>query len=279
MKTILFPTDLSKNSENAFRFAVEIAREEKSRILLMHAYETPIIYTDAAIPAAIVDYELYRDTALKQLKKFHAQFAGEISDIKVELILQQGLPSARTIEVAIEKKADLIVLASTSTNQAERFLIGSNTARIIRDAPAKVLVVPPKAKFNGFNKIVFATDLTDDNLTASLEVASFAKSFSSELIYLNVDNKNLVHDDMDLAKVTDRIRQFVKYPKMKGYVCTDLNIADGITYFLKNHKADCLAMATHHRRFLAAVINPSITKRVSFKTNIPLLVVHTPDHL
>jgi hypothetical protein len=61
---------------------------------------------------------------------------------------------------------------------------------------------------------------------------------------------------------------------MKGYVCTDLNVADGITFFLKNTKADCLAMATHHRKFLQAIVNPSITKRVSYKTDLPLLIIH-----
>lgn len=277
MKTILCPTDFSKSSENAVKYAVDLARQFKSKIILMHAYETPVIYTDVTVSSVQIDFELLRESALKQLKKIYTKILESVKDVHFELVLQQGLPSARTVEIAIEKKVDMVVMASTASTQVQRFLIGSNASRVVRDAPCKVMLVPPKAKFTGLKKIVYSTDLSDENLIASNQVVNFAQMFRSELVFLNVDNKNLVHDETDLAKVTHRIRQFVQYPKMKGYVCTDLNIADGITFFLKNEKADCLAMATHHRKFLQAIANPSITKRVSYKTDIPLLIIHLED--
>ena len=200
-----------------------------------------------------------------------------VKDVQFELILQQGLPSSRTVEIATEKKVDMIVMATTASTQVQRFLIGSNASRVIREAPCKVMLIPQKAKFNGFKKIVFSTDLSDENLIASNQVVSFGQMFKSEIIFLNVDNKNLIHDETDLTRVTHRIKQFVQYPKMRGYVCTDLNIADGISFFLKNEKADCLALATHHRKFLSALANPSITKRVSYKTDIPMLIIHLAD--
>ena len=277
MKTILCPTDFSKSSENAVKYAVEMARLFKSRIILMHAYETPVIYTDVTVSSVQIDFEMLREGALKQLKKFYAKILESVKDVTFELVLQQGLPSARTVEIAIEKKADMVVMASTASNQVQRFLIGSNASRVIRDAPCKVMVVPPKAKFNGMKKIIFSTDLSDENLTAANQIVDFAHMFRSEVIFLNVDNRNLIHDEADLARMTHRIKQFVQYPKMKGFVCTDLNVADGITFFLKSEKADCLAMATHHRKFLQAIANPSVTKRVSYKTDIPLLITHLED--
>ncbi len=276
MKTILCPTDFSKGSENAVRYAVELARKYKSKIILMHAYETPVIYTDVSVSAVQIDFNVLKDDALKQLKKFHAKVLEKGKDVPFELILQQGLPSARTTEIATEKKVDMIVMANTSSTEEQRFFIGSNASRVIKDTPCKVMLIPQKSKFNGMKKIVFSTDLSDENLVASNEVVEMAKMFKSEMIFLNVDNKSLVHDDSDLSRVTQRIKQYVTYPKMKGFVCTDLNVADGITYFLKNEKADCLAMVTHHRKFLQAMANPSITKRVSYQADVPMLVIHLP---
>lgn len=277
MKTILCPTDFSKSSENAVHYAIAIARKFKSRIILMHSYETPVIYTDVTIASVSIDYEALHEAALKQLKKFYSNILAEARDIKFELILQQGLPSARTIEIAIEKKADLIVMANTSSTELQRFLIGSNASRVLREAPCNVFIVPRKAKFDGLKKIAYTTDLSEENLLASGRITSLAQMFNSELLFLNIDNKGLLHDESDLGRVTHRIRQFVKYPKMKGYVCTDLNIADGITFFLKKEKVSCLAMATHHRGLLKSMTNPSITKRVAYKTDIPLLVTHIDD--
>ena len=274
MKTILCPTDFTKGSENAVRYAIELAKIYKSKIILMHAYETPVIYTDVSVSTVQLDFDMLREAAVKQLKKFHAKILESEKQVPFELLLQQGLPSARVNEIATEKKVDLIVMANTSSTQVQRFFIGSNASRVIKDAPCKVMLIPSKAKFKGLKKIVFSTDLSDENLIASNEVVLMAKTFKSEIIFLNVDNKNLIHDDADLSRVTHRIRQFVTYPKMKGFVCTDLNIADGITYFLKNEKADCLAMVTHHRKFLQAMANPSITKRVSYSTDVPLLIIH-----
>lgn len=274
MKTILCPTDFSKSSENAVLYAVELAKIYKSKILLLHAYETPVIYTDVSVSTVQLDFNLLKEDALKQLKKFYSKILETVKNVPFELVLQQGLPSSRTVEIAIEKKVDLIVMANTSSTQVQRFFIGSNASRVIKDAPCKVMLIPQKSKFNGLKKIVFSTDLSDENLIASNEVVEIAKMFKSELLFLNVDNKNLVHDDADLTRVTHRIKQFVQYPKMKGFVCTDLNIADGITFFLKNEKADCLAMVTHHRKFIQAMANPSITKRVSYKADLPLLIIH-----
>ena len=277
MKTIICPTDFSKASENAVHYAVGLARQFKSKVILMHAYETPVIYTDVTVASLQIDFEAIRENALKQLKKFYARILESVNDVQFELVLQQGLPSARVIELAIEKKADMVVMATTASGQLQRFLIGSNASRVVREAPCKVMLVPPKAKFSGLKKIVYTTDLSDDNLIASNQVAGIAERFNAELIFLNIDNKSLVHDENDLRRITHRIRQFVTYPKMKGFVCTDLNIADGITFFLKSQKADCLAMATHHRRILQSMVNPSVTKRVSYQTHLPLLVIHLEE--
>ena len=277
MKTILCPTDFSKSSENAVRYAIELARISKAKILLMHAYETPVIYTDVTISTVQIDFELLRESALKQLKKLYARLIEQVRDVSIELVLQQGLPSTRTVEIAIEKKVDLIVMATTATNQLQRFLIGSNASRVLKHAPCKVLLVPPRARYSGLKKLVYATDLSEGNLMTANQLSDMASLFKSELIFLNIDNKSLVHDESDITRVTHRIRQYVAYPRMKGYVCTDLNVADGITFFLKKEKADCLVMATHHRKFIQALANPSVTKRVAYQTDIPLLILHMED--
>ena len=37
----------------------------------MHAYETPVIYTDVSVSTFQIDFNVLKDDALKQLKKFH----------------------------------------------------------------------------------------------------------------------------------------------------------------------------------------------------------------
>ncbi|MGZ3301815.1 MAG: universal stress protein [Isosphaeraceae bacterium] len=44
IKTILHPTDFSKPSECALRFACALARDYQARLLLLHVVEPPVYY-------------------------------------------------------------------------------------------------------------------------------------------------------------------------------------------------------------------------------------------
>ncbi|MBK8845670.1 MAG: universal stress protein [Bacteroidetes bacterium] len=103
MQTILCPVDFSASSENAVRYAVQLNQVLKSKIILMHAYMTPVLYSDVAPFVASLDFETLQSEAYESLKKFCNKVVGD-TEKNVELLIQQGLPSARIIEIAIEKK-------------------------------------------------------------------------------------------------------------------------------------------------------------------------------
>jgi nucleotide-binding universal stress UspA family protein len=278
MKTILIPTDFSKNADNACKYAIEIAKETKAKIILMHAYETPVIYTEIPLTMSM-DYQVLSKLASDKLKKYGNKIKESARGVKIELILQQGLASARIKEIALEKKADLIVIGTTGKGALEKILMGSNTLRILRNAPCLVLAIPPKAKYDGFKKIVYATDLLSDNLNHTKTLIPFAKIFNSEILFLNI-NTHLLQDNGEdgIKKITSKIKSNFTYPKTTGYICNDGNVADGINFFLKKHEADCLVMYTHHRTIWQSIFNRSITKEVALHTSVPLLIIHKNDY-
>lgn len=277
MKTILVPTDFSKNADNACKFAIEIAKETQAKIILMHAYETPVLYTEVPMTMQM-DIMMFEKSASVELKKYYKKISELAPDVKIELILQQGLASERMKEIALEKKADLIVVGTTGKGKLEKILLGSNTTRIIRKAPCLVLAIPPKAKYVGLKKIVYATDLLNDNLNHAKTLIPFAKTFNSEILFLNVNTHLLSDNEEDnLKTITKKIKSHVRYPKTSGYICDDVNVADGINFFLKKHKADCLAMYTHHKGIMGNIFKHSITQEVAVHTSTPLLVIHEHD--
>ena len=46
METILVPTDFSRNAENALKYAVDLAKKEGAKIILMHACHNNYINSD-----------------------------------------------------------------------------------------------------------------------------------------------------------------------------------------------------------------------------------------
>lgn len=280
MKTILIPTDFSKNADNACKYAIEIAKATKAKIILMHTFETPVLYSDIPLMTVQMDYAYMHNAAVKELKKYNEKISKLTTGLKIDLIVQQGLASSRIREIALEKKADMIVMGATGKGALERMMMGSNTSRLIRKAPCLLLAIPPKAKYNGFKKIVYSTDLLNENLDHIKSIIPFAKTFNSEILFLNINTHLLTGDEEDdLKKISKKIKEHVQYSKTSGYICNDVDVANGINFFLKKHKADCLVMYTHHRGIIENVFKPSITKKVAIHTSIPLLVTHEKDFM
>src|SRR5262245_34135061 len=99
MKTIVCPVDYSANAAGAVRYALALNKHLKARILLLHAYETPMfsdpgflsdIYTDSAIHQA----------ERKRLEAFKKRVVGPRSGQPIELVLVQGLASSRICDIA-----------------------------------------------------------------------------------------------------------------------------------------------------------------------------------
>lgn len=273
MKTIICPTDFSRAGNNAVRYAFELAKKTKAGIILQHTYEIPIVYSDVAVASYTLSDAEMRKLAEKKLNVLCKRLSAAFPKVSIETEISAGLASDRIIKIAKEKKADLIVMSATSSTAVERALIGSNTARVINNAPCELLVVPPSCKFRDIKKIVYTTNLKESNLKEAKVITRFAEFFKASLIFLFVDTKLLSSDDKTLEKMTRQVKQHVQYSKIAGYVCNDADVASGIRFFLKKHPANLLCMITHHRGFLEGLWNRSVTSRIAAHLTIPLLVL------
>jgi nucleotide-binding universal stress UspA family protein len=275
MKTILCPVDFSANARDAYVYSLNMAKVFNSKVILLHCYETPVVFTELPLGAIPLNAgELY-DNAQKRLKKFVSGIRSTgFENIKKEMIVMQGLASARTIEIAQEKKADMIIMGARGvTGGIERILMGSNTIRVLRNAPCPVLTIPKGVRFKPFDKIVYATDLQDDNLLAANTLLPLAKKFKSEILFLNVDNRLLMNDESDYRKMRKKISSVIKYPKISGYVSTQLNVVHGIQEFVKKTKPACLAMYSRHRGIIGKLTGSGLTTKTALKVKIPLLAL------
>ena len=68
MQTILVPTDYSKPSVNAAHYALMLAKHISVRILLLHAFQIPVVSSEATIVTIpFEDLEKLHATKLKKL--------------------------------------------------------------------------------------------------------------------------------------------------------------------------------------------------------------------
>jgi nucleotide-binding universal stress UspA family protein len=72
MKKILFPTDFSPLSLNAFSYALHFAKSSNAEIIILHVYDLPIV-TATIIDATIYLNEMFEEIDLSYLESFKSK--------------------------------------------------------------------------------------------------------------------------------------------------------------------------------------------------------------
>ncbi len=278
MKTIICPTDFSTCSYNAADYAAQLALEFNARLILVHTYESPLIFSEAAL---VIPGDVVKDSQRLAERKIHSlksKLLTENGKLSIKTIVKDGNAERQICQVAEEEDADVIVMGTTGKGKATRAIYGSTSLAVISKAQCPVLLIPKKGTYHGIHKIVFATDLSGDNLNAASNIVSFARHFNAEIDFVFVDDKHLLHSEEDIIEMTKKIKKHVKYNRMSGYISKNTNIGDGLNYFLKKDMADLLVMFNHKNNFLKTFFHPSMTKKMALHTHIPLLALPVEAH-
>jgi nucleotide-binding universal stress UspA family protein len=134
-RTILVTTDFSANSAVAVRPAIEIARQFKGRIVLVHALE------GASPDPAVVAVDLAPLAAItrEQLQEFGTREIGDRAPWAAEVMF--GPAYVAITDAAAKHQADLIVVATHGRTGLLHLLLGSVAERVARTATCPVLTV------------------------------------------------------------------------------------------------------------------------------------------
>ncbi|MFW9893526.1 MAG: universal stress protein [Candidatus Thorarchaeota archaeon] len=138
---VLLAVDGSEGSARAATVAFEIAEMTKSKVFIIHVVPTSLVSQFSLMsesnPEEVLDK--YRTTGKKLLDGYVAPAAEYNLDI--ELILEEGSPSDKIMQIAKDKEVDLIVIGSQGMSRSYRAGVGSSAERVVLGSEAPVLVV------------------------------------------------------------------------------------------------------------------------------------------
>lgn len=135
IKSVLFPTDFSEVSQEAFPVARQMARLGHARLLLLHVVDPRIQAGELGAVLPITEPAL--DQLLKQLHELRV----DEPEIEVERHVTQGDVTDEILRFAREQHADLIVMATHGRKGLGRMLLGSVAENVLRRAPCPVLTL------------------------------------------------------------------------------------------------------------------------------------------
>lgn len=139
-KKILIATDGSAGAKKAADAGIEIARMSGAKVHASYVIDTS---TYSSVPKdprwEEAMYSQFRELG-KEATSYVEEKAKE-AGVEVEAVLLEGHPAEEIINFAERNEVDLIVLGSLGKSGIERFLMGSISEKVVRNAKIPVLVV------------------------------------------------------------------------------------------------------------------------------------------
>ena len=195
---ILIPYDFSETAELALEHAVFMAKLHKAEIILLHVVES--FSFASAISSAFGKSQSEFETKIKssageKLKELSEKLHHD-SGMKVIPRTENGKIYKKINFVAEDAACDIIVMGTHGSSGFQEFVVGSNTYKVVMNAPCPVISVQAHAKKVGFKNIVFAVDNSQSSRQKVKHVAEIARHYNSVIHIADL----MTMSDVDLQR-------------------------------------------------------------------------------
>lgn len=133
IKKILYPTDFSSYSNQAYFHAIALAEKHNASLTVLFVYNPDNTTTPGSQGDEVADRR-YWQGQLEQIRPVDTR-------IPVSHVLLQGDPAGEIVRYGRDAGIDLIVMGTHGRTGVERLLMGSVAEKVLRDAVCSVLVV------------------------------------------------------------------------------------------------------------------------------------------
>ncbi|OQX72434.1 MAG: hypothetical protein B6D61_13710 [Bacteroidetes bacterium 4484_249] len=290
VRRILVPVDFSEASLNACNYALGLAHKLKAEVKLLYAYYNPVISSEPYLETdpyqfnfegTVGNLEKEAKQQMKSLKLQLEEFVKKekFTNVKVSYVLDRGEPELVILDYCEKYNPGVIVMGTKGAGEVAFDIIGSVAKKIIEKATVPVFAIPHKSVYIGINyinKILYATDFDDSDYKAIRKLMNLVRPFNIKIYCTHIASD--AENTFDNAKMESLEQYFSKEYGDVNMVCDLIeneDVLEGLENYIDEKDIDIIAITTHKRGVFDRIFNPSLTKKMLFHTNIPLLVFHS----
>jgi nucleotide-binding universal stress UspA family protein len=289
---VLIPIDFSNYSLRACEFGFRLAKTMDAEIMLLHAYFSPIY---GSLTFSEVSFEINESDTIKKalqkvnndIEKFKSDIEAKIKSGELPLVnfnhtISEGIPEEEIIRFSKEYKPSVIVMGTRGKNQKDIDLIGSVTAEVIERSAIPVFTIPEDTPFADFSKvknIAYATNFGQKDLIGFEKMIQFLQPFNFKIYFTHIQQKEDIWNEIKLAGIKEYFKSH--YPNLETEYCLikdkddkDDDILNALDKFVIENKIDIISLNTHKRNIFARLFNPSLSHKMLFHSDTPMLIFH-----
>jgi len=274
MKTIIVPTDFSKNAMNAVEYAVDMALDIHASITLVHICPMPAGYSEMPVPADI--YTRMLDDAEKNMKELKQKVINRTGEaLRIYTEVEMGGVVSALQEYCSKLKPYAVIMSSHGAGGVERVLFGSNTLAAIKNLSWPLIIIPAEAKFHHIQRIGLACDLKKVTDTVPLEeVKALIKEFKAKLLVLHVNSDATHPYGPEVIEQSGLLNEMLDELHPSWHFLDSDEIDTGISEFAEKHKLDMLIVIPKKHSLIGQLFHKSETKKLALHTHIPIMSIH-----
>jgi nucleotide-binding universal stress UspA family protein len=276
MKTILVPTDFSKNAENALHFAIALAKQQHATLILLHAYQMPVAVSPVPFNLLILEKEEAKQDATNKLRTLSAQIdhAGGVS---YEYLLEEGDAIDIISNTVKEKNVDLIVMGSKGSSGLAGVIFGGVATSVIEKASCPVMAIPERTSLSKpIKKITYATDYQKNDTRVIGKIIELAEPIRAQvnIIHISKDGISPNEESKLMSQFMKKVNDVISYNNLSFQMLHGQDVEEQLEKYIADNSTDILILSTHHRSFFDRLFEKSITKDLTLKATIPLVAFH-----
>ena len=186
IKNVLVPVDFSPASRLAVNYAVSLARKFRAKLILMHVVESSVLAHPFRAESARIEKE-HGEQALRMLSALLAP--EDQDDLDLRIVIKSGDIKDEISSAIREQHADIAVMGTHGRGLFGRWLIGSVTETILRKVSVPILTVCRATRSLTFNRILFATDLSESSKQGFGFALEMARMMRSDVVLVHALDK------------------------------------------------------------------------------------------
>jgi nucleotide-binding universal stress UspA family protein len=278
MAAIIVPTDFSDNAYNALFYATRLFENEPCKIILVHSFESQFSTSTSRIDIGRNEtlYDTLETETNSQFDKLKHKIVLDSEGIKLEIAT---VCSARPLykmvnQIINDETIDFVAMGTKGASGLQKVFIGSQAVSLIKKIkPIPLFLIPQQSDFKEPKNIAYATDLKIDYSHFSLEIIKqVSRAYRSKLhiahIYNQVSPDNTV--ESNYRKLKQKLDD-VEYTT--HWISSKKEMQESLNQFCSEHHIHLLVLMYHKYSFLKGLLKTSFVDKISFNSNIPLLIV------
>jgi nucleotide-binding universal stress UspA family protein len=153
MQTVLITMDYDQTAQKVAETGYNLAKAMNAKVILLHVISDPVYYSSTEY-SPVMGYTGYMDMGQIQLEsadglkdasmKYLLKIRDHLGDKNIQTIVGEGDFAVSILEIAREKKADIIVMGSHARRWLDEILMGSVTEKVLHHSSVPLFIVPTR---------------------------------------------------------------------------------------------------------------------------------------